>query len=114
LTDIGKQEVYDLRNCGSRNRFTVITDDGPLVVHNCENAVQAIARDILVNGVALAADMGFEIFGVFHDEIAALVPDTWDAPTLEDLRYCMSLPPKWGPTMLLDAAGYTGQYYKKG
>ena len=65
-----------------------------------ENAVQAIARDILVNGVALAADMGFEIFGVFHDEIATLVPDTWDAPTLEDLRYCMSLPPKWGPTML--------------
>ena len=79
-----------------------------------ENGVQAIACEVLKNGVALAYEMLFEIFGVFHDEIATLVPDTWDAPTLEDLRYCMSLPPKWGPTMLLDAAGYVGQYYRKG
>lgn len=27
--------TYDLHNAGPRNRFTVITDDGPLVVHNC-------------------------------------------------------------------------------
>ena len=27
--------VYDILNCGSRNRFTVLTNDGPLIVHNC-------------------------------------------------------------------------------
>jgi hypothetical protein len=27
--------VYDLANCGSRHRFTVITDCGPILVHNC-------------------------------------------------------------------------------
>jgi len=27
--------VYDILNCGSRNRFTVLTDSGPLIVHNC-------------------------------------------------------------------------------
>jgi DNA polymerase I-like protein with 3'-5' exonuclease and polymerase domains len=27
--------VYDILNCGSRNRFTVLTNDGPLLVHNC-------------------------------------------------------------------------------
>lgn len=27
--------VYDILNCGSRNRFTVLTSDGPLIVHNC-------------------------------------------------------------------------------
>lgn len=80
----------------------------------CENAVQAVARDILAHAARLAADMGFQIWGLFHDEIATLVDDTWDAPTLEDLRYCMSQPPAWGPTMLLDAAGYTGSYYRKG
>lgn len=79
-----------------------------------ENCVQAIARDILVNGARLATDTGFQIWGLFHDEIATLVPDSWNAPTLEDLRYCMSEPPEWGKTLLLDAAGYTGKFYKKG
>lgn len=27
--------VYDILNCGSRNRFVVLTNDGPLIVHNC-------------------------------------------------------------------------------
>jgi len=27
--------VYDILNCGSRNRFTVLTDRGPIIVHNC-------------------------------------------------------------------------------
>jgi len=30
-----KLPVYDLLNCGPRNRFTIWTDAGPLVVHNC-------------------------------------------------------------------------------
>ena len=79
-----------------------------------ENAVQAIARDILVNGCHLARAVGFQIFGVFHDEMATLVRKTFDSPTLEDLRACMSTPPTWGPTMILDAAGYVGKFYKKG
>jgi hypothetical protein len=27
--------VYDILNCGSRNRFTILSNDGALVVHNC-------------------------------------------------------------------------------
>ena len=27
--------VYDILNCGSRNRFTILTDAGPAIVHNC-------------------------------------------------------------------------------
>jgi len=27
--------VYDILNAGSRNRFTILTDRGPLIVHNC-------------------------------------------------------------------------------
>ncbi len=30
-----KSEVYDLKNCGPNNRFTVKTDFGPILVHNC-------------------------------------------------------------------------------
>jgi DNA polymerase family A len=27
--------VYDLANCGKRHRFTIVTDYGPILVHNC-------------------------------------------------------------------------------
>ena len=30
-----KSEVYDLKNCGPNNQFTVKTDFGPILVHNC-------------------------------------------------------------------------------
>lgn len=29
------KNVYDLVNCGPRNRYTVLTDFGPLIAHNC-------------------------------------------------------------------------------
>lgn len=35
LNSNAKTPVYDLLNCGPNNRFTVLTDDGPIVVHNC-------------------------------------------------------------------------------
>ncbi len=27
--------TYDISNAGPRNRFTILTDDGPIIVHNC-------------------------------------------------------------------------------
>lgn len=30
-----KSHVYDVANAGPRNRFTIWTDNGPLIVHNC-------------------------------------------------------------------------------
>jgi superfamily II DNA or RNA helicase len=41
--------VYDLINCGPRNRFTVLGDDGvPLVVHNCGAAYDADGNTIYI------------------------------------------------------------------
>lgn len=80
-----------------------------------ENAVQAISRDILLNGMILADEMGFGIFGLFHDELATEVPD--DPLTglrLSDLVWCMSDVPDWTPGLLLGAEGYEGAYYRKG
>lgn len=42
--------VFDLADAGPRNRFTIMTDDGPLIVHNCGynggvNAYQAMAKN---------------------------------------------------------------------
>ena len=33
--NVGDHTVYDLLNCGPRNRFVVLTEDGPVVIHNC-------------------------------------------------------------------------------
>jgi DNA polymerase len=80
----------------------------------CENAVQAIARDILLNGMTMADDMGFHIFGLFHDELACEEEDSWTGLKLCDLTWCMSQVPDWAPGLLLGAEGFEGAYYKKG
>lgn len=79
-----------------------------------ENAVQAISRDILLNGMFEADAMGFNIFGLFHDELANEVDDTFDGLTVKDLVWCMSEVPEWAPGLLLGAEGYEGKWYKKG
>lgn len=80
-----------------------------------ENAVQAFARDLLWYGARLARDMGFNIYGTFHDEIAALVNNRKPgAPGIEDLLWCMRQSPWWASKMILGAAGWEGYYYKKG
>lgn len=80
----------------------------------CENAIQAIARDILLNGMLLADEMGFHIFGLFHDELACEEDDDAFGLTLADLVWCLSEVPTWAPGLLLGAEGYTGPFYKKG
>jgi hypothetical protein len=54
------RRVYDLANVGPRNRFTILTDQGPLIVHNCgygggvgalENMARASGADFAAVGV---------------------------------------------------------------
>jgi DNA polymerase bacteriophage-type len=79
----------------------------------CENVVQAISRDILLNGMILANEMGFCIFGLFHDELANEVDDVFDGLTVRDLVWCMAQVPSWAPGLILGAEGFEGPYYKK-
>lgn len=79
-----------------------------------ENAVQAISRDDLLNSMFLADEMGFNIWGLFHDEIAVEQEDDIFAPGLRDLIWCMVQVPDWAPGLILGAEGYTSRVYKKG
>jgi DNA polymerase bacteriophage-type len=84
---------------------------GGLIV---ENVVQAIARDILLNGMFEAEKAGFRIIMTIHDEIVGEVP--LDSKlNLDKLLWCMSLCPSWAEGMgfVLKAEGYEGLYYKK-
>ena len=59
--------VYDILNSGSRNRFTVLTDQGPLIAHNCGFA----------GGVGAFAAMG-RVYGVhFSEAQARKTVDAW-------------------------------------
>ena len=42
-----KLPVYDLVNCGPRSRFTILTDRGPLLVHNCTAPAAGQLFDVL-------------------------------------------------------------------
>jgi DNA polymerase len=84
---------------------------GGLIV---ENVVQAIARDILLNGMFEAEKAGFTIIMTIHDEIVAesLIDSKLNLDTLLD---CMVKCPQWAEGMgfTLKAEGYEGLYYKK-
>lgn len=78
-----------------------------------ENIVQAIARDLLVEGLfRAAADPGLEIVGHVHDEILALA-DEDDETSLDRLLDGMRQMPGWAADAPVEAAGWSGPFYCK-
>lgn len=105
-----QSRVYDLLNCGPRNRFVVRDSDGaPLVVHNC---TQAAARDVLANGMVLSENNGYEVVLSVHDELITEAPDTEEYST-EGLCALMATVPEWAEGIPLSSAGFSGYRYKK-
>ena len=76
-----------------------------------ENIVQAIARDLLANGLRHADTEGYYVIGHVHDEIIALVKQGFSDIAIF-LRIICRLP-KWCSDMPLSAAGSIGPRYKK-
>lgn len=102
-------QVYDLLNCGPRNRFTVLTDFGPVVVHNC---CQTIARDILAPALQVAENRNYLPVLTVHDEILTEAPDN-DQYSAAGLVEILATNPPWAAGLPLAAAGFeTKRYYK--
>jgi DNA polymerase len=78
-----------------------------------ENGVQAVARDVLVEGLWRYHKAGGNIVGHVHDEILTEEFE-WEAEGwLETLIRCMSAPIAWAPGLKLGAAGYVAKRYRK-
>jgi DNA polymerase len=80
----------------------------------CENVVQAVARDILLNGGLEAEKMGFLAVMTIHDEWVMESPI--NSPlTYKDLEHAMTIIPDWAEGMgfVLAAEGYDCSYYRK-
>lgn len=79
----------------------------------CENSCQAVARDVLLNGMFRAEEIGFEIVGSAHDELITLAKIESDLH-IENLIKAMTDNPSWSRGLPLEAAGYeTTGYYRK-
>jgi probable DNA polymerase len=106
------KEVFDLTNCGPRHRFVVLGEEGPLIVHNCENITQAVACDLLSEGLLRMDAAGYKTVLTIHDEAITEAPDT-DEFTFKKMEHLMSTLPDWAPELPLVAAGYEAYRYRK-
>jgi DNA polymerase len=78
-----------------------------------ENIVQAIAREVLLEGLKKAHADGFKIPFHVHDEIITEVDIEDEERDLERLKSHMSAPIDWAPGLPLGAAGWEGFFYRK-
>jgi DNA polymerase bacteriophage-type len=78
-----------------------------------ENIVQAIARDLMVEGMWTARKSGMRLAMTVHDEIVVETPE--EAPrTAQDFAQLISRVPEWATGMPLEAKGFTCKRYRKG
>ena len=100
--------VYDVMECGPRNRFVVRGSDGtPLIVHNC---CQSSARDVLYDAMPRAEHHGFSIVLHVHDE---LVAEARKELHVDDLSAIMAAGEPWTEGLPLAAAGHESARYCK-
>lgn len=101
-----KKQVYDLKNAGPNHRFTIRTEAGPMIVHNC---VQGISRDLLLNAMKQVGPDA-RICMHIHDE---LVIEADSSVKLDDICQKMAQVPEWAEGLLLRADGYETKFYLK-
>ncbi|HGW8780156.1 TPA: hypothetical protein ACQTZL_003763 [Pseudomonas aeruginosa] len=104
-----KNFSYMAQPQGKKTWVRITSHGGKLV----ENFVQAIARDILKEGLLVAHAAGFNIVGHVHDEIITLQPVDDQEHTLDALKTCMTRKLDWCPDLPLGAAGWCGPFYMK-
>lgn len=105
--EYGRDEV-SYEGLGSNKRWeNNIASYGPKF---CENAIQAICRDILAEAMIRLDKAGYKIVMHVHDECVIEAP--MDA-SLEDACRIMGETPSWADGLLLTAAGYECPFYQK-
>lgn len=97
------EPVYDLKNAGPNNCFTIMSNIGPVIVHNC---VQSIARDCLA--ITLMRCKHMPICMHIHDEIIVE-----GAQYLSEMLEIMAQPISWAKGLVLKGDGFISDYYRK-
>lgn len=77
----------------------------------CENIIQAVARDVLVESMMRLHKAGYRITMHIHDEVVLEVQD--DVSSVEEVCRIMAITPNWAKDLPLNADGYECKFYKK-
>jgi len=78
-----------------------------------ENIIQAIARDLLADGMRRLDKAGFDIVMHVHDEVVANIPNESPDFIVSEMCRILGEPVKWAPGLGTPAEGFTTNYYKK-
>ena len=87
----------------------VLGSEGPLIVHNC---CQAVARDVMAWNMPAIEEAGYEIVLTVHDDCIVEALDT-DQYTSDKLSSLLATNPDWLPGCPLSAAGFEAYRYRK-
>lgn len=102
------EQVYDIANSGPLQRFAIIGESGPFIVHNC---TQAMCRDLLTDAMLKLDTAGYKAILHVHDEIVAEVPDGFGS--FEEFKRIMCELPEWASDFPQKAAGGASVRYHK-
>jgi hypothetical protein len=111
------QPVFDIVDAGPRHQFVVMGRGGPLIVHNCENAVQATAADLLRTTTGRIetnpALTWLRIPMTTHDEIVCEVDEDRAEEAKAILRREMLTVPEWAEGLPLASEETVHSWYSK-
>jgi DNA polymerase bacteriophage-type len=106
-----EHETFDLCNAGPRKRFTVRGRGGQvMIVHNCQNYAEGIARDLLAPALQRWEKKGWQVIASVHDEGVAEVPPDVD---FEEAKRIFLEQPDWSAGLPLNAGGFIAERYRK-
>jgi hypothetical protein len=101
--------VYDILNAGPQQRFVVLGNHGPFIVHNC---VQHLARYVISDAMLeMKRRTGRNPALSVHDELVYVVDEDDAQDTLDTLQEIMRTPPSWWPELITWSEGSYGDTY---
>ena len=100
------QQVYDILDCGPRQRFVVLGDCGPMIVHNCQSLAFAIMK-----WQAMNIHQHYPIAFNVHDEWVTTAPENEAQQAADFLTECMSQVPAWAQGCPIAAEAAFAQRY---
>ncbi len=110
VNDRGREAVGFYGLGKNSKKWTTRTTYGGMMT---ENIVQAIARDCLAVAMMRLTEAGFPIVMHIHDEVVIDYGGEDPGAALDRVCAIMGEPIPWAPGLILKAAGFTSEYYKK-
>lgn len=103
------EPTYDLLNCGPLERFVVLGDGGPFIVHNC---IQALAWNLVSDAMVRINRLGYRTLNCPYDELLILIPrDGQEHQHLQKCKDEMVRPVPWLPNLPLGVEGELKERY---